>query len=119
MIAYDKVMHGAIALKSSSVKIDMYRKKAELLTGNEWATLIKKFSDIIKLRKTLNRGPKCMSYKQLKGRLSDFAINAGLGHVKGTPDTYHGIIYTLVKLYDIELHRVVTSKSTTYWLMAK
>ena len=99
--------------------VDKYHKKALLLCGAEWTKLIKNIFEIITSRESLNGAPKKMSYKELKGTLAAAAIGAGLGHVKGTPDTYHGIIYKLVKKHGISFHKIVTTTCTTDWLIVE
>lgn len=117
MVQYHKIMARVVPSKCLKHDITRYYKKSLLLCGAEWLKLIKNISEIIKSRKSLNGAPKKMSYKQLKGSLAAAAIGAGLGHVKGTPDTYHGIIYKLVKNYGLSFHKIVTTTCTTDWLI--
>ena len=117
-VNYDKIIFNPTVEKCRIVDVSKYKKQAKLVNSSNWNTVIKFFYSEMKKSRGINRGPLKLSYLELKSKLSDIALDSGMGHIKGTTAIYHGLLYRLISENQFwNLHEIRSKINRTYWII--
>ena len=117
---YSKIIKNAMISHCKQVSPHKYAAAAALLQGDMWDRVIAHYRKVITKSKGPNGAIGRMSYRELKGKFSEIAMQSGMGMLRGNADRYHGIIYRLVNQgHGISLHKIASPQNHTFWLILK
>ena len=118
LINYRLIIKDAIMQKCQKIIIPEYARASKLISGENWNRVLAHYRALIDESPGLNGAPARVSYRQLKGRLSEYTMKSQMGAVRRDPDTYHGVLYRLVKeSSDLTIHKIVSPKNETFWVI--